>query len=442
MHDHVRDHLLQLADKLRRAVLPLLYEAQAVLPNARQLHAFEQILLNQSNQLYARRRGDERFALLADILPLEERLDNGGAGRGAADAVLLQCLAQALVVHHLARRLHSAEQRGLGVGLGRLCSLLREPRLVRAAFPFRESRERALLGVVGGGVFGGCLIVRLISRHARRARCRHVAPARLENLLARSAEVHAGGLARDGRCGEFTVGIEVLDKTAANQVVHVALHVGQRVSRHARGDNGVVVGHLRIVEHLFALAQRCAAQGREQVAVDWCYAVENTFTFRIDVVREIRGVYARIGGELALVEALDDLQRLLGRIAELLVAFHLQPREVEEARRCFRAVFLGHGSHGERRSLNFGQCGASFLLRFEASAQRTLFVARRGGFFFFVVEHSGKERVAVGRGEHPVILGFEILNLLLPVHDKRERGRLHAAYGERLLPLPAVAAIF
>ena len=233
-----------------------------------------------------------------------------------------------------------------------------------------------------------------------------------------------------------------MDKTAANQVVHVALHVGQRVSRNARGDNGVVVGHLRIVEHLFALAQRCAAQGREQVAVDWCYAVENTFTFRIDVVREIRGVYARIGGELALVEALDDLQRLLGRIAELLVAFHLQPREVEEARRCFRAVFLGHGSHGERRSLNFGQCGASFLLRLEASAQRTLFVARRGGFFFFVVEHSGKERVAVGRGEHPVILGFEILNLLLAVHDKRERGRLHAAYGKRLLPLPAVAAVF
>ena len=63
------------------------------------------------------------------------------------------------------------------------------------------------------------------------------------------------------------VGIEHGDKTTDYEVVNIALHVGKVMSSYAGGNDSVVVGHLRRIEHLFALQEFGTAQGHEQFAV-------------------------------------------------------------------------------------------------------------------------------------------------------------------------------
>ena len=69
---------LQLADKLCRVVFMMLNVAQLLLPDTRQLSAGEQTFVYGVDELRARGRGHQVLALPADIVTLEQGLDDTG----------------------------------------------------------------------------------------------------------------------------------------------------------------------------------------------------------------------------------------------------------------------------------------------------------------------------------------------------------------------------
>ena len=101
--------------------------------------------MNDVDKLYARSRSDEVLALAANVVALEERLDDAGTRRRTTDAVLLQRSTQRLVVDKLAGGLHGTQQRSLGVILRRRSPLLGERRRVRSALALYECGQSALL---------------------------------------------------------------------------------------------------------------------------------------------------------------------------------------------------------------------------------------------------------------------------------------------------------
>ncbi len=92
----------------------------------------------------------------------------------------------------------------------------------------------------------------------------------------------------------------------------------------------MVVGHFRRVKHLFALLQRLSPEGFDQFCVGG-FACERGLektvhrgrTLRIDVVGEECRVYTGVGGELFLVQRLDELERRVSGETKLLVAVNL-----------------------------------------------------------------------------------------------------------------------
>ena len=185
----------------------------------------------------------------------------------------------------------------------------------------------------------------------------------------------------------------------------------------------MVVGHFAVVEHLFALGQllaRCCKllyQGQIFLLTRYlclAHTIENLGTFGIDVVGKKLGVHTWIGCKFLLVEALYEFQRHVGRIAELLVAVHLQRGEVVEMRWRLGAFLLGDGSHGEGLSCDGAECFLAFLLAGEFTAC------------------GGKLCVAIDGGKHPVGFWLEVVDFLLSVHDECKGGSLYTSYAEHL----------
>ena len=131
--------------------------AQFLLPLAGEFSTFEEILLDDTYEGNACGRGFQTLANFLNILPLVECLDDGGTRRGTADAVGFEGVAQLVVVHHLAGRLHGAEEGGFGVGFGRCGLLLGEGRLMWAMFALLEGGKGLLfVGIIRiFRIFGG-----------------------------------------------------------------------------------------------------------------------------------------------------------------------------------------------------------------------------------------------------------------------------------------------
>ena len=291
-------------------------------------------------------------------------------------------------------------------------------------------RSRLALGEGGQGALLGVLLAVLLVSVLRVSGI-DGAPSRVEDFLAAHLEFHflhlavvrVLHLAHHGGGGELAVGVEGADEPLGYQVVYVCLHVGESRRRNACGDDGMVVGHLAAVEHLLALGQLLAEGGEllyhGQVfllAEHLClaHAVQYLRTLGIDVVREVLRVHTGIGGEFLLIQALYQLQRHVGGIAELLVAVYLQRGEVVEVGRSLAALLLAHVGHGEGLAGDGAECLLSLLLAGELA---------RGG---------GKLGVAVDGGEHPVGFRLEVVDFLLPVHDEGEGGGLHASDAQHL----------
>ena len=192
----------------------------------------------------------------------------------------------------------------------------------------------------------------------------------------------------------------------------------------------MVVGHLRRVEHLLRLLEWLAAQRAHQFGVRRLagearleQSVHRLRALRIDVVRQVAGVHTRIGGDFLFVETLYEVERQFGREAELLVAVHLQRRQVVELRRSLCALLLLDACHRKRVPLNQLERLLALFLRVEAPLR------------------GSERRVAIDGGQHPVGLGLEVVNLLLAVHDEGQRRRLHATYRQHLAVLPVLQRV-
>lgn len=77
--DNLRHHLLQLIQELPCLVSVLLYLTEFLLPDASQLGALQQVLVDEANKLNARRSGFKALANFPDVVALEQGLDDGRA---------------------------------------------------------------------------------------------------------------------------------------------------------------------------------------------------------------------------------------------------------------------------------------------------------------------------------------------------------------------------
>src|SRR5262249_25319798 len=86
------------------------HPCELLLPLPRQLGRREQRRSQYRDERDALRRRHQRLLLTSDILPLEQRLNDGGTRRRGPQARVLHGEPQLIVIHLLAGRLHRAEQ--------------------------------------------------------------------------------------------------------------------------------------------------------------------------------------------------------------------------------------------------------------------------------------------------------------------------------------------
>ena len=263
----------------------------------------------------------------------------------------------------------------------------------------------------------------------------HHSPASVKNLLTRHFELNSAVVCchftQHGGCREFAIGIENGNESQSHQIVNIPFGVAKACARDDTcGDDGVVVGHFRGVEHLLRLLQCLATQRSHEFGIGCLVAelrlektVHDARTLWIDIVREVSGVHTRIGGQFLLIKTLDEIQRHLGRIRELLVAIHLKRGEVVELWRRFGTFLLLHTRHRERLAGNLLEGFLTLLLTVEPSLR------------------GGEGGIAINRCQHPIRFGLERVDFLLSVHDERQRGRLNTTDGEHLTVLPVLQSI-
>ena len=295
------------------------YLAQFLFPLAGEFGAFEEVLLYEADEVDAGVGGDECFAFFAYVVAFEECFDDGGACGGSPDAVFFECVAEFVVGYCLAGGFHGAEECGFGVGFGRLCPFFGKGGGVRSVLSLLEVGQCFLFFaffafVVGGGLFGGV------------SPAEDVAPSGFEYLFAGGFEFHFPLLgfafgcgffgvdfAVDGGGGELAVGVEGGDEAACHEVEDFLLVEGHVAVGGvcACGDDGVVVGDFGGVEDFFAFFQFGAHEWLDEGRVG-CEALQYGGAFGVDVVAEVGGVDAGVGGEFLLVEALYVAQGFLG----------------------------------------------------------------------------------------------------------------------------------
>ena len=202
----------------------------------------------------------------------------------------------------------------------------------------------------------------------------------------------------------------------------MSLDVGKIRCRHSRRDDGMVVGHLRRVEHSLRLFQRFALERSHQCLIS-SQSVKRGGTFGIYVVAQKLGINTGICREFFLIQALYDIERHLGTHRVFLVAIHLQRCQVVEMWRLLRSVFLLYVGHGEWFSRYLVEIFLSLLLAGKLAL---------GG---------SENGIAIGCREHIIRLGLEVFYFLLPVYDKCERRCLHSSYTQHLTVLSVFQCI-
>ena len=240
-HNNLRHHLLQFFQELSRIVRTLFYFTQLLFPYTRQFGRLQQFLMDNLDELHTGRSGYQVLFLLTDIVTLEKCFDNGGPGGRTADSVLFQSIAQFIVIHQFTGSFHSTQQGGLGVRTWRLRPLLIQIRQMRTALSYHKRRKYILLFPT--------LLIFFFLRLSRGSTKDHT-PAGLQYLLSRNLKLNLLHLTYDGGRCKQAVRIEDSNETACNQVEHAALHIRQILRWLPGRDNGMVIRHFRIVEHL------------------------------------------------------------------------------------------------------------------------------------------------------------------------------------------------
>ena len=244
----------------------------------------------------------------------------------------------------------------------------------------------------------------------------HIAPPRFQNLLSVRFEINVVHTPRYGGSGKLAVGIEGSDKAPCHEVVYTLFQVAETLRCYSCGNDGMVIGNLRGVEHTLALWEWFNEGSYERIV--FLQPIHDGRTLGVDVVRQELGVYTRIRGEFLLVERLYDIEGCFGRETELFVAVHLQRGQVVEMGWGLAALFLLHPCHPKQA---VGKGGKGLF---------TLFFRSKSALC------GCKLRVAVNGGQHPIGFRHKTVNLLLAGHDECQRGCLHTTYAQHLSVLP------
>ena len=172
----------------------------------------------------------------------------------------------------------------------------------------------------------------------------------------------------------------------------------------------MVVGYLLVLEDSSGLPDPLAPQDLGLFRITGQAGKDRRY-FVIDISGEIGGIHPRIGDQLLLVQALGDLERIICRIAEFLVAIHLQTGQVKQLGSVFQALLF--------------LCGNNFKLFFAHLFKQglALRLVREPAFL------AGEDRVAVGSLQGPIGLRFEIQDAQVALHDHGQSGGLHPAHG-------------
>ena len=202
------------------------------LPLPSHLRRFEQGVLDEGDQVAAHVGAAQLFFLALDIVAAEQGFDDGGTGSGRADAALFERLTQGVVFDKFTGGFHGAEQRVFGEVTGRFGLAFAQARLMRAGFPIGEGRESLVVGSV---------LAHLLFREEN-------GPAWLNNLgtfglkfYLLADAVNRGHMFDADR-------IEGGDELGGDCVID-ELIIGAQVARpDTGGDNGVMVGHLGVVD--------------------------------------------------------------------------------------------------------------------------------------------------------------------------------------------------
>ena len=357
--------------------------------------------------------------LALDVADVDEALDDRRARRRRADARVLHRLAQLVVVDELARRLHRAEQRRVGVAARRLGLLLERLGLARRR-RLAALEDRQLLVVALVLVGGAALADRQLAVDAAPARHEQDPAAGAEDVAPRPSSRRA--CSRTRRPGGRRPGS------------------GARRGRDTRRSSWLsfdtswseFVGMIAWWSPTFASSTTRPSGSRSRPVTYFApaaYSGPSRPTLRggrLDlgdhVARQVARARPRIREDLVLlVAALRGRERAAGGEAVARVRLALERREVEQERRALGALGLVElrdlaAPALDRRDDRLG-VGRALQARLRA-----------------LVEAAGVAAVVVGgeaRVDEPVLLGLEGADLLLAPGEDRERRRLHAAERHR-----------
>ena len=190
-------------------------------------------------QFHSRRGGYQVLSFLADIVSLEQRLDNGGTGRRPADTILLQSITEFVIIHQLSGCFHRTKQCCFRIRSRRLRPLLIQVRNMRTTFPLDKSRKYIFILFL----FFFSRVFYFLGKHDT--------PSRFQNLFSSYPKLYLIHFSHYGGSRNFTVRIEHGYKTTGYQVVNTTFHIRQILCINACWDNGMVIRHFRVVKYLF-----------------------------------------------------------------------------------------------------------------------------------------------------------------------------------------------
>ena len=389
--------------------------------------------MHHLDQMDSLRGGLQHLAFAHDIAALQQHLNDGGARGGRAQAGLLHGVRQFLLVERLARGFHGREQRALRESLGRTGLLLQGLHVHHGLrLALRQARRQR-------GRFR-CALLAALRDHVQRL------PTHL--LHGRSGGVivirHAGiGNRRDdGGHRPDVIVMPRAEQAAADQIVDLALIGREIAGLHGRRDDGVVIGHLGIVDE--AAAQRTLAGAlRQQRVVRLLDGPHHGRQGVRHVLRKVAAIGARIADQLAaLIERLRGFQGLLRAEAIKAIGMPLQFGEIVEQRR--------------RHALRFGLDGSNVrraYVRARHDPLRLFAIGREPHGHLDGILRCRRDRLAEPgtlillirdrreRRQHfHVIFRHEGPDRQLAFHQHGQRGRLHAANREFVVPRQRVGA--
>ena len=403
--------LPHLGHKVRVPLLALGDPGQPVLPLCGQRRA-AQIRRGQLHQLDPLGGGHQGLALALDIEGREQLFNDVRPGGGGAQAGgLLQDLLQVLVRHLGNRMLHGGQQGGLGVPGRRRGLAGGEPELPDLE-PLALLQVRQplllLLGLVVLVLQGGKVLV--VGR----------LPALVQHPPARGGEGLISDLHGQTDLLIFKGGHQHRQEAADHQIIDIFLRAGEFIQgrRLLGGDDGVVVGDLGVVHQVLGLEGLFPLDSPGQLLIlRLGHRPEPVRQGGHHVVGDVAAVGPGVGQSLVpLIEALHQVQGLLGGVGVFLVGVPLELRQVV-------------GRRGRGHLPHFGDLGDDGLLALAGLQQPFQLFPVEGAAAALLVLPGGPEALQLG-AQAVELPGHEAADLILPLHHQSQGRGLDPAGGE------------